>query len=164
MASAALGARRINGGLPRPDTRAWHYAVPVNAERPGGRGGSGPSRLWTNADTLGLNVVAFATVLYAGWFLYIALGLGSVTAIDLELRILAGGVGAAMAIAAALMFLRRREDIVAATLGAFTAASFALGVAQMTQPDAAWRVLFPAALFGGLLVGFLAFRGAFRQS
>jgi hypothetical protein len=111
-----------------------------------------------------LNVVALATVLCAGWFLYIALGLGSVTAIDLELRILAGGVGAALAIAAVLVFLRRREDLVAATLGAFTAASFALGVAQMTQPDAAWRVLFPAALFGGLLFGFLAFRGAFRKS
>lgn len=135
----------------------------MSSGRPSNRRRSRLALAWTAVETFGLNLVALATVLYAGWFLYIAFGLGTVTGADVELRILAGAVGASMAIVGVLMFARRREDLVAAALGAFTAASFGLGAAQMTQPDTSWRVLFPAAIFGGLLFGFLAFRGAFRR-
>lgn len=138
-----------------------HYDFHMSSGRRGD--GRRSPAVWTGVEALGLNLVAAGAVLYAGWFLYIALGLGTTTAADPELRILAGGLGAAVAVTGVLMFLRRREDLVGAALGAFTAAAFALGAAQMTQPDSAWRVLFPAAIFGSLLFGFLAFRGAFRR-
>jgi hypothetical protein len=111
---------------------------------------------------LGLRAVGLLTALYGGWYLFIALGLGQATAGDADLRVLAGGVGAATVLAGLLALVRRREDLVGAILGGATAAAFALGAARMTQPDAQWGVLFPAAIFGGLLVGFLAFRDAFR--
>jgi hypothetical protein len=129
---------------------------------------SEPSRtdaasLWRRVEELGLAVVGLATVVYGGWFLYIALGLGTETSSDTELRVLAGAIGTATTIAGVLTLARRREDLVGGILGAFTAAAFTLGATQLIQPDESWRVMYPAAIFGGLLFGYLAFRGAFRR-
>ena len=56
---------------------------------------SEPSRtdaagLWRRVEEFGLAIVGLATVVYGGWFLYIALGLGTETSSDMELRVLAG--------------------------------------------------------------------------
>jgi hypothetical protein len=110
----------------------------------------------------GLTATGVLTVLFGGWFLYIALGLGETTTGDPDLRLLAGGVGAATVVAGVLAVAGRREDLVGSILGALTAAAFTLGATQLIQPESGWRVMFPAAIFGGLLLGFLAFRGAFR--
>ena len=94
---------------------------------------------------------------------YIALGFGAETSSDLDLRMLAGAVGTATVLAGILTLARRRSDLVGGVLGAFTAAAFTLGATQLLQPNQSWRVMFPAAIFGALLFGYLAFRGAFRR-
>ena len=66
-------------------------------------------------------------------------------------------------LAGILALVRKREDLVGSIFGALTAAAFTLGAAQLIRPDQSWRVMFPAAVFGGLLLGFLSFRGAFRD-
>ena len=102
---------------------------------------SEPSRtneegLWRRVEDLGLAIIGLATVVYGG---------------------------TATTIAGVLTLARRREDLVGGILGAFTAAAFTLGATQLIQPDETWRVMYPAAIFGGLLFGYLAFRGAFRR-
>jgi hypothetical protein len=99
-----------------------------------------------------------------GAFLYTALGFGHITSGDADLRVLAGGVGLATTLAGVLLFVRRRPDLVGTILGGSTAAAFALGAAQMTQPAASWSVMYPAAIYAALLLGFLAFRGALRST
>jgi hypothetical protein len=121
-------------------------------------------RSWRRIEEVGLQVVGFATVTAGGFFLYVALGLGARTGGDADLRILAGAVGIATIVAGILAIARLREDLVGSILGGFTAAAFTIGAAQMTQPTAGWSVFYPAAAFGGLLVGFLAFRDGFRRS
>jgi hypothetical protein len=125
-------------------------------------GSSRKRRLWDEIEVAGLRLVGFATMLAGGVFLYIALGFGTRTGEDSDLRILSGLVGIATVLAGLLAVARLREDLVGSMLGGFTAAAFTIGAAQTTQPNAGWGVFFPAAIFGGLLVGFLALRGAFR--
>lgn len=127
------------------------------------RGSSRWARLWDEFEELGLELVGLAIVIAGGVFLYIALGFGSRTGEDADLRILSGLVGVATVLAGILAMARVREDLVGAILGGFTAAAFTIGAAQRTQPTAGWSVFFPAAIFGGLLVGFLTFRSAFRK-
>jgi len=125
--------------------------------------GSDPAALWRRVEDLGLAAVGLATVLYGGWFVYIDLGFGAETSSDLDLRMLAGAVGTATVLAGILTLARRRSDLVGGVLGAFTAAAFTLGATQLLQLNQSWRVMFPAAIFGALLFGYLAFRGAFRR-
>ena len=122
-----------------------------------------PRPEWRNAERIGLAFVGIGAVLYGGWFLYVAFGFGTVTSSDPDLRILSGGIGVATVLAGILALVRKREDLVGSIFGALTAAAFTLGAAQLIQPDQSWRVMFPAAVFGGLLLGFLSFRGAFRD-
>jgi hypothetical protein len=89
--------------------------------------------------------------------------LGEVTSVDVDLRLLAGAVGAATAVAGVLAILRLREDVVGAVLGALTAAAFTLGATSLLQPTSGWRVMYPAAIFGALLLGFLVFRRGFDR-
>ena len=116
---------------------------------------------WRRLEQGGLTATGVLAVVYGGWFLYIASGLGETTSDDPDLRVLAGGIGAATVLAGALAIVRKRADLVGSVLGALTAAAFTLGATQLLQPESGWRVMFPAAIFGGLLLGFLAFRGAF---
>jgi hypothetical protein len=118
---------------------------------------------WHRAEDIGLAIVGGISILYAGWFEYIALGLGEVTSVDVDLRLLAGAVGAATAVAGVLAILRLREDVVGAVLGALTAAAFTLGATSLLQPTSGWRVMYPAAIFGALLLGFLVFRRGFDR-
>jgi hypothetical protein len=125
-------------------------------------GTEGPSS-WHRAEEIGLAIVGAISILYAGWFEYIALGLGEVTSVDVDLRVLAGAVGIATAVAGVLAILRLREDVVGAVLGALTAAAFTLGATSLLQPTSGWRVMYPAAIFGALLLGFLVFRRGFDR-
>lgn len=118
---------------------------------------------WHRAEEIGLAIVGVVSLAYAGWYVYIALGLGEVTSVDVDLRVLAGAVGVATAVAGVLAILRLREDVVGAVLGALTAAAFTLGAASLLQPTSGWRVMYPAAIFGGLLLGFLVFRRGFDR-
>ena len=118
---------------------------------------------WHRAEETGLAIVGIASVVYAGWFEYIALGLGEVTSGDVDLRVLAGAVGVATAVAGVLAILRLREDVVGAVLGALTAAAFTVGTASLLQPTSGWRVMYPAAIYGALLLGFLVFRRGFDR-
>jgi hypothetical protein len=118
---------------------------------------------WHRAEEIGLAIVGAISILYAGWFEYIALGLGEVTSVDVDLRVLAGAVGVATAVAGVLAILRLREDVVGAVLGALTAAAFTLGATSLLQPTSGWRVMYPAAIFGALLLGFLVFRRGFDR-
>ena len=97
---------------------------------------------WHRAEDIGLAIVGGISILYAGWFEYIALGLGEVTSVDVDLRLLAGAVGAATAVAGVLAILRLREDVVGAVLGALTAAAFTLGATSLLQPTSGWRVMY----------------------
>lgn len=121
------------------------------------------SDTWSRVERLGLTATGVLALLYGGWFLYIALGLGESTSGDPDLRILSAGVGVATVLAGALAVTKTREDLVGSILGALTAAAFTLGATQLIQPDAGWRVMFPAAIFAGLLLGFLAFRRGFHR-
>lgn len=121
------------------------------------------STSWQRAEEIGVSAVGVAAVVYAGWFEYIALGLGEVTSVDMDLRVLAGAVGVATAVAGVLAILRVREDVVGAVLGALTAAAFTLGATSLLQPTSGWRVMYPAAIFGALLLGFLVFRRGFDR-
>ena len=67
------------------------------------------------------------------------------------------------AVAGVLAILRAREDVVRAVLGALTAAAFTLGATSLREPTSGWRVMYPAAIFGGSLLGFLAFRRGFDR-
>jgi hypothetical protein len=118
---------------------------------------------WQRAEEIGLSAVGVAAVVYAGWFEFIASGLGEVTSADVDLRVLAGAVGVATAVAGVLAIVRIREDVVGAVLGALTAAAFTLGATSLLQPTSGWRVMYPAAIFGGLLLGFLVFRRGFDR-
>ena len=118
---------------------------------------------WQRAEEIGLAIVGVVSILYAGWFEYIALGFGEVTSVDVDLRVLAGAVGVATAVAGVLAILRLREDVVGAVLGALTAAAFTLGATSLLQPTSGWRVMYPAAIFGALLLGFLVFRRGFDR-
>jgi hypothetical protein len=118
---------------------------------------------WQRAEEIGLAAVGVAAVVYAGWFEYIALGLGEVTSVDMDLRVLAGAVGAATAVAGVLALLRLREDVVGAVFGALTAAAFTIGATSLLQPTSGWRVMYPAAIFGAMLLGFLVFRRGFDR-
>ena len=71
---------------------------------------------WQRSEEIGLAAVGVAAVVYAGWFEYVALGFGEVTSVDMDLRVLAGAVGVATAVAGALAVLRVREDVVGAVL------------------------------------------------
>ena len=126
-------------------------------------GGTERPSSWHRAEEIGLAIVGVVSILYAGWFEYIALGLGEVTSVDVDLRLLAGAVGAATAVAGVLAILRLREDVVGAVLGALTAAAFTLGATSLLQPTSGWRVMYPAAIFGALLLGFLVFRRGFDR-
>lgn len=118
---------------------------------------------WQRAEEIGLAAVGVVALVYAGWFEYIALGLGEVTSVDVDLRVLSGAVGAATAVAGVLAILRLREDVVGAVFGALTAAAFTIGATSLLQPTSGWRVMYPAAIFGTLLLAFLVFRRGFDR-
>lgn len=111
---------------------------------------------------MGLQLVGVATIVVGLAFATITVGLGPRTAGDVELRILSGALAAATVTAGVLTLFRLREDLVGSVLGAFTAGAFTIAIAQSTRATADWSLFYPAATYGGLLFGFLAFRGAFR--
>jgi hypothetical protein len=116
---------------------------------------------WPEIERYGLISVGVAAIVVAFGWLAIAVNPSPEAQAAGDFRPFAAAIGLATLAAGLLAAVRRREDLVVSLLGGLTGASFAVGVALTTVPDARWTVFSAATLFGALLLGVLAFRGAF---
>lgn len=119
-------------------------------------------RRWPELERSGLMVVGgLAMVVGLAW---IAIGLNPSPEARVagDFRPFGVALGVATLVAGGLAALRRREDLVVSILGSLTGATFAVAVALTTLPETTWNVFSATTIFAALLLGVLAFRGAFR--
>jgi hypothetical protein len=121
------------------------------------------AELWPRLEPRGLSLVGVIAALVGLGWLGIAANPSPDAQVAGEFRPFAAAVGVATLGAGILAVFRLREDLVVSILGALTGASFAVAVALTTRPGSTWSVFWSATVFGGLFLGVVAFRGAFRH-
>jgi hypothetical protein len=121
------------------------------------------AELWPRLEPQALSLVGVIAALVGLGWLGIAANPSPDAQVAGEFRPFAAAVGVATLGAGILTVFRLREDLVVSILGALTGASFAVAVALTTRPESTWSVFWSATVFGGLFLGVVAFRGAFRH-
>ena len=111
----------------------------------------------------GLVAVGVAGLIVGVAWLAIAVDPRPEARVALEFRPFAAAIGLATLLAAALMIMRRREELVMSVIGGLTGAAFAVGTALLTRPETKWTVYSASVVFGALLLGALMFRGGFDR-
>jgi len=121
------------------------------------------AELWPRIEPQALSLVGVIAALVGLGWLGVAANPSPDAQVAGEFRPFAAAVGVATLGAGILAAFRLREDLVVSILGALTGASFAVAVALTTRPGSTWSVFWSATIFGGLFLGVVAFRGAFRH-
>ena len=111
----------------------------------------------------GLVAVGVASLIVGVAWLAIAVDPRPEARVAVDFRPFAAAIGLATLLAAALMILRRREELVMSVIGGLTGAAFAVGTALLTRPETKWTVYSASVVFGALLLGALMFRGGFDR-
>jgi drug/metabolite transporter (DMT)-like permease len=121
-------------------------------------------RRWPRIERYGLAAVAILDLVIGAAWLAIAANPSPEAQVAGDFRPFAAAVGLATIVAGGLAAARRREDLVVSILGGLAGASFAVALALTTLPETRWSVFSAATIYGGLVAGVLAFRGAFDRT